>query len=393
MNVNQKVDILSCFVLLALYFFCSSAVCQTNETTASGAKKYDEIIDLNSLESIKVKKEDEIPKDELQLLLPKLDKTLYGNWSVQGDAKIWNSEESPPLLSLPKEFLDELQIEKVLKQTYQNENHSASVLIYKFKNFTGAYSAYTILHKGAAAKLKIGKNASESEKSVNFWKGNYFVDFYTEADNDNATKGFIILASQEISNNIKIEQLPPVVAIQLPALNRVHGSERYCLGPVCAKMFFTQYISDFDPAQFNFPESGGIITAQYQPPDAPSDKEKEEKVCLVLARYLSKEASESVFNNLKNCFDKKKSENKDIDIDIDDDLVKVKNKKNNFTIFKQRGNLLAIAYNITNKKSGEEFLNLVPWPIEITKPTGSQVPNSMNTLPKPGNEDNVTDKL
>ena len=366
MNVNQKVDILSCFVLLALYFFCSSAVCQTNETTASGAKKYDEIIDLNSLESIKVKKEDEIPKDELQLLLPKLDKTLYGNWSVQGDAKIWNSEESPPLLSLPKEFLDELQIEKVLKQTYQNENHSASVLIYKFKNFTGAYSAYTILHKGAAAKLKIGKNASESEKSVNFWKGNYFVDFYTEADNDNATKGFIILASQEISNNIKIEQLPPVVAIQMPNLFRVQDSEKYCLGNVCCKMYFLQDISDFSVDTFSLQNTSGLIKAEYKLSDDPKDKET---ITLILGRYLNKEAAETVFKSLKENFEKKKEGNKelDIEVDLDDSLIQIKNKKNDFTMFKQKGNLLAIAYNITNKKSGEKVLDLVPWPIEINK--------------------------
>ena len=391
LKLRKLFPLLFCFFFL--YFF-SIAYSQTNEVQVDPTKKYDELIAAPSISPAPSLEPKIIVKsDELSLFLPKLDSNLYKSWTAFEEPKVWSAGSPLDFDAPSQELLSELGVEKILKQTYKNENHLVDVLIYKFMDFAPAYSAYTVLHSGVTTKLKVGKNASESERQINFWKGNYYIDINTKAENDNVAKEFIILASQEISNNIKIEQLPPVVAIQLPALNRVHGSERYCLGPVCAKMFFTQYISDFDPAQFNFPESGGIITAQYQPPDAPSDKEKEEKVCLVLARYLSKEASESVFNNLKNCFDKKKSENKDIDIDIDDDLVKVKNKKNNFTIFKQRGNLLAIAYNITNKKSGEEFLNLVPWPIEITKPTGSQVPNSMNTLPKPGNEDNVTDKL
>ena len=378
------------FCFFFLYFF-SIAYSQTNEVQADPTKKYDELITAPSISPAPSPEPKTIVKsDELSLFLLKLDSNLYKSWTTYEEPKVWNAGSPPDFDAPSQELLSELGIEKILKQTYKNENHLVDVLIYKFMDFAPAYSAYTVLHSGVITKLKVGKNASESERQINFWKGNYYIDINTKAENDNVAKEFIVLASQEISNNIKIEQLPPVVAIQLPALNRVQGSERYCLGLVCAKMFFTQYISDFDPAQFNFPESGGIITAQYQSPDTSDDKEK---VCLVLARYLSKEASESVFNNLKNCFDKKKSENKDIDIDIDDGLVKVKNKKNNFTVFKQRGNLLAIAYNITNKKSGEEFLNLVPWPIEITKPTGSQVPNSMNTLPKPGNEDNVIDKL
>jgi hypothetical protein len=58
----------------------------------------------------------------------------------------------------------------------------------------------------------------------------------------------------------------------------------------------------------------------------------------------------------------------DIDFDVDNSILKIKNQKNNYTMLKQRGNLLGIAYDITNKKIGEQVLALIPWPIEITKP-------------------------
>ena len=64
-------------------------------------------------------------------------------------------------------------------------------------------------------------------------------------------------------------------------------------------------------------------------------------------------------------------------MDIDDSILKVKNKKNDYTMLKQKGNLLAIVYGIVNKKSGERILDLIPWPVEITKPVNLQlqIPN------------------
>ena len=357
--IRIKFSLLLCFLF---FCFCSFTFCQTNEIKPDSVKTYDEIIDLNkaktstSAEASKPPSQ-EIPKDELSLLLPLLNNNLYQNWILAGEQSIWKEGD---------DLLNELKIEKILQQTYKNENHVVDILIYKFKDFTGAYSAYTVLHTGATTKLRVGKNASESDKQLNFWKGNYYVDIHTLAENDSIAKSFIILVAQDISKNIKDEQLPPVVAIQLPALSRVQGSEKYCLGPMCSKKFFS--IPDFEPSVFKLSESGGIITAQYQLSDSPKDKER---ITLFLARYLEKETAQEVFNDLKEIFEKKKEENKNIDLDLDvkDSIVMVKNGKNDYTMFKQRGNLLAIAYGITNKKSGEKILDLVPWPIEIAKPT------------------------
>ena len=384
------------FLLLCFLFLCSlsPANCQTNESI----KKYDEILNKKSPEIFipkqgaasvageqtepKVEKPviAETEKNELTLLLPKLDNSLYQNWSIYGEAQIWKSSDSKPsFVTISQELSDELGIEKILKQTYKKDNHSVNVLIYKLMDFTGAYSAYTVLHSGASTKLKIGKNASESEKLVNFWKGNYFVDISTQDENDSLAKEFIILSSQDISKNIQPEPLPPIVAIQLPALNRVQGSEKYCLGTVCCKEFILKVLPDFDCSAYNLQKSEGIIIAEYQL----SDNEKE-RIALALVRYTAKEDAQSVFGFLRQDFEKKQKENKEIDIDVDinESSIKVKNKKKDYTMLKQKGNLLAIAYGITNKKSGEQILGLVPWPIEINKSINTQVETEENKLKK-----------
>lgn len=360
MNQIRKSSLLLGFLLLCFFL-------KVHSQTIDPIKKYDEIIDINKIDSMQAKPS--LGKDELALLLPKLESDLYKNWQFDGEPKIWKAGESmPDFVSLPQDLLSELGVEKVLKQGFKRENHYAYVLIYKFMDFTGAYSAYTVLHSGTITKLKVGKVASESDTLVNFWKGNYFVDVNTGNVYDLLAKEFVTFYSQDISKNIQGDELSPVVAIQLPSLYRVQGSEKYCLRLACARKFFSDIV-DFDPANFSLDQSGGIITAEYQLSDGQKEKDKE-KIKLVLARYMQKETAQSVFNLLKENFEKKKTENKemDIDVDIDDSLVRVKNKKNDYIMVKQKGNLLAIAYGVTNKKSGEQVLKLVPWPIEITNP-------------------------
>ena len=367
MNLIESKIFLFCFLLLVSCFF-SSVLSQVDDSV----KKYEDLIKPQNQEPITLpqiqptpEQKQEEKKDELILLLPKLDPALYAGWNLNSEAIIWiQGNAYPDFLQENQELFTELQLEKILKQTYTKENYTVDVLIYKFKDFTGAYSAYTVLHSGATTKLKVGKNASESEKLVNFWKGIYFVDIHTNSDGDTVAKEFITLLSQDISKNIQTDQMPPVVAIQLPSLNRVQGTEKYCTGSICCKKYFTENLADFN--LFKLSESGGIITAQYQADDS-KDKER---TSLILTRYTTKESAQLVFDSLKELFEKKKSTNKEmeVDFDIDNSILKIKNQKNNYTMLKQKGNLLAIAYDITNKKIGEQVLALIPWPIEITKP-------------------------
>ena len=407
MRLLQRKLILSTICLL-FSVFSFFANCQTTEQN-NPAKKYDEIIKPKQIGDIivlpprvegagesgnrgineseikpvnkEVEKQTEVEiaeqkqpeKDELVLLLPKLDNELYKNWTLSGEPKLWKAED---------ELLLELGIKKVLKQTYGKENHLVDVFIYNFNDFAGAYSAYTILHKGTTTKLKVGKNASESENLINFWKSNYFISISTSGENDSVAKEFIVLASQDISKNIQQDQLPPVIAIQLPALYRTQASERYCTGPLCCLEFVTKGILDVDCSTFNIENSGGIIAAEYQLSSGTKEKEKDkdkskERLTLILSRYTTKEDAQSVFNTIRASFEGKKLQSKDMDVDVDinDGIVKIKNKKNDYTMLKQKGNLLALVYGITNKKSGEQILDLVPWPIEIIKPINTVMPS------------------
>lgn len=361
----KQVSLLLCFFLLC---FFSMVLSQTNEIK-DPVKKYEEIIDLNKIipsGAGLIEEEKVVPKDEILLLLPKLEDPLYQGWAILNEPVIWKVGDEPPnFVRLELDLLKDFGTEKILKQSYVKENHGVDLLIYKFRDFPSAYSAYTVLHEGAPTKLKVGKNACESQNLINFWKGSYFIDIRSTVINDSVAKEFIVLAGQDISKNISIDQPPPVVAVQLPALNRVPGSEKYCISTLCCLKVFN--LSNFDPTILNLANTGGVIIANYQLSNNPKEKDNE-IITLLLTRYLDKESAVLVFNSLKESYEVEKKENKDIDIDLQDETVTVKKQKNDYTMFKQKGNMLALVYGAVNKKSGEKILELVPWPIEITKP-------------------------
>ncbi len=305
------------------------------------------------------------PVADLSNLLPKLNEQLYKDWSILPEQEKWNTgATTPTFVVVMPEVLSELGLRNLLKSTFSKGESRVEIVIYEFNDFAGAYSAFTLLHKGDYSKLKIGKGASETESSFNFWKGNYYIDVTSTGNLNDDAKQFIKIASQEVSENIKTEQLPPVVAIQMPSLNRLPGTEKYCPGATSCKAFLSAEFADLDFDLLGLKQSGGLIAAKYNFPEYPKDQIK-----LVLIRYTMKDISVQTFNALKEKHQNKKSENKDMEIDFDnvETLLRIKNKKDDFTLLKQKGNLLGIVFGATNKKSGEKVLDLIPWPIEIVK--------------------------
>ena len=382
-------EISKLFLFLGIvYFTFQNSYCQVAEPSAEASKKYDEMFypasentqvpgssssgvfqDTTSIPAeVKIEESPILPKDELALLLPKIEGNLYEGWSLDGVETIWEGAgESPDFAMASQAILNELKLKKILKQKYKKDNHIANLVIYKFSDFAGAYSAFTVLSKGTVSKLKVGKNAIESDSSIGFWKNSYYINIYSEVENDSDAKQFINLISQEVANNIKIEQPPPVVAIQLPSLNRIPGTEKYCLGVLSCKEYISSKAQEFNPELFNIEKTGGVISANYEISESPKDKSQ---ITLILIRYTENSEAENDFNKLKDFYEKKSSENKEIDIDfnVSDSTISVKNEKKNYTVFKQRGNLLSIVYFVQDKKQGDKMLDFVPWPIEIKKP-------------------------
>lgn len=355
---------------------------ETEEVEIDPASIYDQIIKDNvSQMSAKAPENIEPQKDQLALLLPKLDGILYQGWSKEGNTNLWLENDAKSFIPFDKQLLNDLEIEKAIRQSYKSEEQRVDISIYKFKNFTSAYSIFTLLHKGKPSKLKVGRMVSESENAISFWKGSYYVELIAYGENLRDSKGFAIISSQEISRNINSEDLPPAVAIQLPSLNRIAGSEKYCINPKCCKEYFPAAVLELDPSIYNLSESHGAITAEYAVKDIKEkkknkkpDKNKEEEVIknakLLFIRYKDPDISQKVFKSLSNYYEKK-AEAKEVKINTDDGHLEIKKDKDNFLLIKQKGILLAIVFDLENEEEGNKILNLVPWPIDLATYLGN----------------------
>ena len=148
-------------------------------------KRYDELIQITLPEGSE-NIEEIVPKDELTIYLPNLNSPLYKGWSEEGKEEIWNNDgkEVNFVVPLTDNLLNELRTEKVLRQTYVNGGYSVDVYIYKFKDISGAYSAYTFIRNGIPARIKIGKDAYESANTLTFWNENFLIDINSSVENE-----------------------------------------------------------------------------------------------------------------------------------------------------------------------------------------------------------------
>jgi len=342
----------------------SAVFSQTSGEDFDPVKRYDEILELNLPDKTNALIKKMVPKDELALYLPNLGSPLYEGWIEVDSAMIWEAGKENSFQPLPEDLLAELGAEKILRQIYEKGESGVQVTVYRFKNFAGAYSASTVFGKGSPAKLKVGKNVYESEDSLSFWKEKYFIDIRTAKAQDTETKGFTVLASQEISDKIENNYTKPVVAVQLPALNRIPGLNKYCLGPICCRQFFPQDALEIDPDNYKLSSAGGIITADYKLTDNPAD---DRKVTLILMRYEDKATPRLVYSTFFDFYKKKDKENKGVKLNVRDGIARVKNNKENYTMFKYKGNMFAAVYGSPDKNSGVKIIELIPWPVEITR--------------------------
>lgn len=360
--LQKKVNIL-CFLVIASQVNFLSAFSQEEIKTVDPIKRYDEIIDINTLEANPV--QEVVPKDELALFLPDLKSPIYKGWAEEGNVIIWEKDRSGDFVPLPLELLNELNAEKVLKQTYKKEDYLVDIFVYRFKDYLGAYSAFTLLREGKPSKLRVGRESYESERSISFWKDRYLVDMKSRQDVSGEVKSFIILSTQEVSSKLKGDHIQPQVAIQLPALNRIHGTEKYCIGEACFRIVFPPESLEFDPENLNISKSEGAIRAEYKVSDNQANNER--LICLLL-RYQDAFVASSTFDFLSKFYLSKQEQNKELKVDEDDGVIRIKKDKNLYTFLKQKGNMLGILFQVPDKKTGEKFMDLIPWPVEVKRP-------------------------
>lgn len=187
----------------------------------------------------------------------------------------------------PADLLMEFGCTHLVGRQFKRGQRVCSLNLYRFSNACGAFSAYSNLRIGASTVLTRGDGSSEDEDSISFWSGPHFVSLSTTAIGDDEAKEAITALANAISSQLQRTGEKPPLLKRLPGLEKVHGSERYYLGPIAARVHvalpYLNLLSLF--------RCQGSISADYQYPQPYSERLK-----LLLIDYGKTTTARSVFD-------------------------------------------------------------------------------------------------
>ncbi|HEY9786456.1 MAG TPA: DUF6599 family protein [Candidatus Obscuribacterales bacterium] len=174
-----------------------------------------------------------------------------------------STTSTPPLTNVDPqtaEILSEFALSCIYRRAYQRGQRFLYVTAYEFKNPCGAFGAYNFLREGASTVITRGDGSSEDDHSISFWKGNYFIKLVQTSEDDEESKEALRSIADRIAKSIPQNAAVPPILSQLPALDRVKGTEKLVMGPTAGRKFFpAPYIGflSLDRAQ-------GAAIADYQ---------------------------------------------------------------------------------------------------------------------------------
>jgi hypothetical protein len=126
-------------------------------------------------------------------------------------------------------------------QSYVQANDRIEVALYKFKDPSGAYGAYSFLRQPDMAKADLTEHSSVSSDRALALAGNFVLDVHADhiADRERQLKSLVSAVAQHAQDG-----LLPSLWEHLPQENIVPRSDRYVLGPQTLNQLFPGNLGD-----------------------------------------------------------------------------------------------------------------------------------------------------
>ncbi len=166
------------------------------------------------------------------------------------------------LLGADASVFREYLVRSIEQRSYTQGNQTASITLYRLRDPSSAYGAYTFLRNDSLSTANLGAYASASKERALVVVGDLLLDVPAPASSP---------ANQSRPSDADLKQLAdsldkvadhspyPPIGEHLPELGRVHGSERYFIGPRSLAQFLPLGTDDW----VGFDHSAETIIARY----------------------------------------------------------------------------------------------------------------------------------
>jgi hypothetical protein len=163
-----------------------------------------------------------------------------------------------PILGLDTPAFREYIVKSVEQKSYAQAAQSALVTLYRLRDPSSAYGAYTFLRNDALSPTDLGSYASASDDRALIVVGEMLLDVSAQAKqarpSDADLKQLVDILDKKANHTPY-----PFIGEHLPEMGRVRGSERYVIGPLSLAHFVPLGTDDW----MGFDHSGETILAHY----------------------------------------------------------------------------------------------------------------------------------
>jgi uncharacterized protein DUF6599 len=185
--------------------------------------------------------------------------STFSGWTAAAPSTAVPPTGLDPLLGLDTPAFREYIVKSVEQRSYAQGTQAASITLYRLRDPSSAYGAYTFLRNDALSAADLGSYASASPDRALIVVGEMLLDVSVPAKQARPSDADLKQLADLLDK--KADHAPyPFIGEHLPEKGRVRDSERYVIGPLSLAHFVPLGTDDW----MGFDHSAEIILARYK---------------------------------------------------------------------------------------------------------------------------------
>jgi len=185
--------------------------------------------------------------------------STFASWTAAASSTFIPPTGLDPLLGPDTAAFREYIVKSVEQRSYTQGSQATSVTLYRLRDPSSAYGAYTFLRTEALSDAALGSYASASHDRALIVVGEMLLDVSAPVKQARPSDADLKQLADLLDK--KADHTPyPFIGEHLPEKGRVRGSERYVIGPLSLAHFVPLGTDDW----MGFDHSGETILAHYQ---------------------------------------------------------------------------------------------------------------------------------
>jgi len=183
----------------------------------------------------------------------------FAGWTAPAPATSFSPANLGPLLATDASAFREYIVKSVEQRSYAQGPQTATITLYRLRDPSSAYGAYTFLRNDSLSDAGIGSYSSTSPDRALIVVGEMLLDVTVPAKQARPADGDLKQLADLLDK--KADHTPyPFIGDHLPEKGRVKDSERYVIGPLSLAHFVPLGTDDW----MGYDYSAESILAKYQ---------------------------------------------------------------------------------------------------------------------------------